>query len=126
MTQETHKDHKLRDLLLYCVIGILVSFAAVGIGFYQAKKGLSPGGGTKWIGFAIMTLLLFLNLIRSRQKLWNQHRFWLLLTGFAIAHLTAGIALVSHITNAGLIEFAACTLLEFAAADALFRRFLPS
>jgi len=63
---------KIRDVLLYCAIAIVVAAVAILIGAYRAKAGLPLGLPVKWLGFAIMTGLAFLNAFRSHSDYWRR------------------------------------------------------
>ena len=75
---------RLRDFLLYCVIGILVAALAVFYGVHQAKTNQTPGFSVKWLGFAILTAIIFGNAIRYTKPFWGLRRFWGLLAAFAV------------------------------------------
>lgn len=117
---------RIRDALLYCAIAIAVAAAAILIGFYRAKVGLPLGLPLKWIGFAIMTGLVFLNAFRSRRVYWSERRFWVLMGLFSMLHFAVGILVVTRLTKVGLIDFAVATLVEYFALSAYLDHFMRS
>jgi len=116
---------KIRDVLLYCAIGILVAAAAILSGIYRARAGLPLGLPAKWLGFAIMTGLVFLNGIRSYRDSWRRRRYWTLLALFSIIHFEVGFIVLSRLTRkVSLVDFAAATLIEYFALSAYLDHFL--
>ena len=78
----------------------------------------------QWMGFAIMTGLVFLNAFRSRRVYWSQRKSWVLMALFSIFHFAAGILVVARLAKVGLIDFAAATLLEYFALSAYLDHFM--
>jgi hypothetical protein len=126
MTQAAHRTipMKIRDVLLYCAIAVVVAAVAIFIGIYRAKGGLPLGLPVKWLGFAIMTGLIFLNAFRSHRDYWNQRKFWVLMTLFSIFHFVVGFIVVSRLGRVGLISFALVTVLEYFALSGYLDHFL--
>jgi hypothetical protein len=116
----------LRDLFLYCVIGVLVAGGAILLGDYRAKTMQSPDGSIKWFGFAIMTALVFGNAIRYSKQFWGSSRFWPALLLFSILHLVLGFLVVSRLTKVGMIQFAVVTPIEYFALVAYLGLFTKS
>ena len=114
----------VRDLLLYCAIGIAVAASAILYGIHQAKTNQPPGLPIKWLGFAIMTGLILLNAVRPYRSFWKQHRYWALLSVFVIVHFGIGFVIVSRLEKASLTNFAFFTLIEYFAMTAYFDHFL--
>jgi len=100
-TNPRAKWQRARDFLLYVLIGVLVAVFGILYGVHQADTKQTPGLPTKWLGFAIMTGLIFLNAIRSYRRSWGQRKYWVLLFFFAVVHFAAGIAVVSRLQNGG-------------------------
>jgi hypothetical protein len=115
---------KVRDLLLYGVIGILIAAAAILGGIYNARARLSHETITKWIGFGIMTALVFGNGIKFSRHLWNRRMFWIVLGGFVVLHLIVGVLAVSKAEKVGLLAFAVATPIEYFALVNLVEWFL--
>jgi len=116
----------LRDLSLYCVIGVLVAGTAIVLGTYRAKTGQAPVGSIKWIGFAIMTAFVFGNAIRYSKHFWGLSRFWRALLLFSILHLILGFLIVSRLTKVGMIHFALATPIEYFALVAYLGLFIKN
>jgi hypothetical protein len=115
---------RIRDGLLYCAIAIAVAAVAISIGFYRAKVGLPLGLPLKWIGFAIMTGLVFLNAFRSPKVYWSERRFWMFMAVFSMFHFAVGILVVTRLAKVGLIDFAIATPLEYFALSAYLEYFM--
>ncbi len=126
MAQASHRTTlmKLKDLLLYCVIGVLVAGTAMLLGIYRARARLSPGLSVKWLGFAIMTAFVFGNAIRYSRPAWGSPKFWMLLVLFSILHFGLGFLVVSKLANVGLIHFALATPVEYFALTACLGQLL--
>src|SRR5438034_7737754 len=90
MTKHKEPSHRLRDFLLYIAIGVSIAASVILLGVHLAKTGQKPEAGTKWIGFFILTLLLFWWTIRAYVPFWNNPRFWKFLVAFAVVHLVLG------------------------------------
>jgi hypothetical protein len=114
----------IKDLLLYIAIAVLIVVSAILYADHQAKLGQPPGLPNNWLGFSIMTGLVFLNVFRSFRAHWRQRRFWTLLLPILILHFGAGFVVVSQLGNAGLVGFALAGLLEVFALDTYLNRFL--
>jgi hypothetical protein len=95
------------------LIGVSLAVFAILYGIYQAKLGQAPGLPVKWLGFAIMTGIVFLNGIRSYRASWGQRRYWVLLAIFSILHFGVGFIIVSRLGKVGLINFAIATIVEY-------------
>ena len=121
----TPRSHRIRDLLFYVLIGVALALVIILLGVYQAKAGQKPQALLKWIGFAGMTFLVFLWLIRAQRAQWTNYKFWRHLVFLALIHLACGMAIVSRLTSASLFPFALATALEWYALSAYFARFLP-
>jgi energy-converting hydrogenase Eha subunit G len=115
---------KIKDFLLYCLIGVLVAATAMLVGLYQARAGLSPESSIKWIGFAGMTMFAFGYVIRHFRRFWAQPKFWWLLAAFLVLHLALGFLIVPKLTDARLIHFAVATPFEYFALTACLNRLL--
>jgi hypothetical protein len=126
MAQAIHRTAamRIRDVLLYCAIATVVAAAAILIGFCRARAGLPLGLPVKWIGFAIMTALVFLNAFRSYRVSSSRPRFWVLMTLFSIFHFAVGIIIVRWVAKIGLIDFAIATLIEYFALNAYLNHFM--
>jgi len=127
MNGATHKTKWKRagDFLLYVAVGVSLAVFAVLYGVHQAKLGQSPGLPPKWLGFSIMTGLVFLNGIRAYRDSWGRRRYWALLATFLMLHLGVGFIVLSRLTQkVSLIHFAFATLIEYFALSAYLDHFL--
>jgi len=115
---------RLKDLLLYCSIGVLVAAVAILAGIYRARTGATSEMSGKWLGFAIMTTLVFGYAIRDYRSSWSAPKFWALVVLFSLPHFIAGFFVVSNLARLGLIHFAVVTPVEYFVLDAFLRRFL--
>jgi hypothetical protein len=125
-TNQRTMVEKIKQLLLYCIIGVAVSAAAISLGILQAKAGSSAGLPIKWLGFAIMTALVFGNAIRYSKSRWTRPKFWGLLALFLFLHLAVGLAALWRLTQVGLIQFFLATVIEISVLSAYLGRFLSS
>ena len=116
--------NRIRDLLLYTAIAALLVTVLLLYAAHQAKVRQAAGFPTKWLGFSIMTGLVFLNAFRSHKAHWKQRRFWALLALFSAVHFGVGAFAVSRLGEVGLIDFAFATLLEYFALAAYLDHFL--
>jgi hypothetical protein len=112
MKRPANETHRMRDLFLYMGIGVLVASTAILLGIYQAETGQKPGASLKWVGFAILTLLVFWWAIRGYRPFWANARFWWFLTLFAVVHIASGIAVLLRITMTSLAPFILIAVVE--------------
>jgi hypothetical protein len=79
---------RVLQLLALLVAGVL---AAALVGFYSDNfESMVPG---RWVGWAGMTILLCVFIIRDHRRSWGRLSFWLTLTGLFAVH-TALYAIV--------------------------------
>lgn len=86
------KKSKLKDLLLCVALSALI----IGVIAAMFYAGMSPEFFVKWIGFAIMTALVFGVSIESSGALLRKSSFWLLFTAFLIVHCAAWAIILTH------------------------------
>jgi hypothetical protein len=107
------KNSRVRDFLLYVAIGISLIVLIVLYGNYQIAKRQSPGLPVKWLGFGVMTALIFWWAIRAYRPFWKKTKFWGSLTLFSVFHFSLGILILLKLARpVGLIDFAVATVLE--------------
>jgi hypothetical protein len=123
-TRRGRRWARIRDFLLYCAIAVSLVVLIILYGNHQIHAKEAPGFPVKWLGFSIMTGLVFLNAFRSHRDHWGQHRFWVLMTLFSIFHFSAGAVVVSRLGKVGLIDFALATLVEYFALSAYLDHFM--
>jgi hypothetical protein len=75
---------------------VAVSALIIGIVFEMFYAGMSPDFFVKWIGFSIMTALLFGIFIENSRALLRKRSFWLLFTSFLIVHCAAWAIILTH------------------------------
>lgn len=80
---------------------------------YQLATKQDAGLPVKWIGFLIMTALVFGNAIRYSRPYRGSRKFWGLLALFLAIHFISGFLIVPKVTNVGLIHFAIATPVEY-------------
>lgn len=118
------RSHRVRDFLLYIAVGTSLAVLAITLGVHQAKTGQKPEASLKWIGFAVMSLLIFWWTIGSSRPFWTNARFWGLLAVFAIMHVIVGVALLLRTTMVSLFPFVVITPLEYFLLSMCLSRFL--
>lgn len=116
---------RLRDLVLYVLIGVL---AVLGTGLYvlhQAKTHGSPNLPLKWMGFGAMSILVFGYAIRANRANWGKSEFWGPLAVFAFVHFALGLTLVSRLATLPMILLGPLFLAEYLAL-AIFLAYFSS
>jgi uncharacterized membrane protein len=122
MAQPQKRSHKVRDFLLYIAIAVSL-VALVGLlGVHQAKTGQKPEVLLKWIGFAVLTVLVFWWVIRAYRSFWANARFWRFIALFGAIHAVLGIGLLLRITVVSFLPFVAITPLEYLLLSAVLSR----
>jgi multisubunit Na+/H+ antiporter MnhB subunit len=117
-------SRRLRDFFLYIAIGMSVAILASLLGVYQAKTGQKPDALLKWIGFTIMSLLVFRWTIRAYRPQWGRARFWTLLAIFAVIHAGLGVGLLLRTKTGSLFPFVVIIPLEYFLLSTYLSRFL--
>jgi hypothetical protein len=124
MAQQRVRPHRMRDLLVYILVGVLVVALAIALGVHQAKTGQKAEASLKWIAFAFMTLLIFWWTIRAYRPFWANAKFWKLVSFFAVIHFVLGVGLLARTTTRSLFPFAVITPLEYFLLSTCLSRFL--
>ena len=110
---------RLRDLAVYCAIGVgLVSLIII-YGNYQLSHHEQGGLPLKWIGFAILTALVFGNTVRFSPDRRHSRRFWTTWAILLAAHLAGGILILLRITRIGMLQFFIILPFEYILLDRL-------
>lgn len=116
---------RIRDLVLYCVIGIAIALFAIGYGVYQAKTGSQARSfPAKWLGLFIMTGLLLYFAVRTYRGFADQGRFWRLIAIFGAGHFFAAWLLLTRIQSVTLGDFAIATIPEYFILMAYLEHFM--
>ena len=99
MRRHTSRRNRVRDLLLYVVIAILV-VAMIGVyAVHEAKPGGARSLPLKGLGFVGTSAIVFGYAIRACRPFWRMHKFWLLLTVFFIVHLSLGVLVLTRVAT---------------------------
>jgi hypothetical protein len=78
-------------------------YALVGVGWVTAVVLLAVYSGVeadplvKWLGFAVVTALVFGDTVRANRRQWRNQRFWSLLGVFLAVQSAVGVLLLSAI-----------------------------
>jgi cation transport ATPase len=107
------RSHRLRDFAVYVAISVCIVVLIGLLAVHQAKTGQKPGALLKWIGFAVMTLLIFWWAIRAYRPYWGNARFWRLLAVFALLHVVLGISILTRLIVGSLFPFVLAAALEY-------------
>jgi hypothetical protein len=110
MAQPQKRSHKVRDFLLYVAIAVSIVVLAGLLGVHQAKTGQKPEILLEWIGFAVLTVLVFWWVIRAYRPFWATARFWRFIALFGAIHVVV------------LLPFVAITPLEYLLLSAFLSR----
>lgn len=117
---------KLRDLLLYCTIGVAVVVLIVLYGNYQIEHKHAPGFPVKWLGLFIITALLLRFVTRAYRSFPDRRRFWRLIAIFGVVHFAVACLVLARIQKITLGDFALATVLEYFLLTAYLDHFLAS
>ena len=88
------KRGAIRDLLLYTLIGI---GAVAGVTSMAVLTKVEPDPLFKWLGFALVTAIVFGDTVRANRRQWRNQRFWSLLGVFLAVQSAVGVLLLSAI-----------------------------
>ena len=120
--QHGHGSHRPRDVSLYIAVGALIAVLAITLGVYQAKMLGRPGDLLKWVGFSVMTLLVFSWAIREHRSATISSRFWKFLGVFVVIHVVLGVSLLLRTAVTSLFPFVIATPLEYFLLSAVLTR----
>lgn len=104
---------RVRDFLLYIVIGVLAVLATGLYELHQAKTHGSPNLPLKWMGFGAISLVVFGYAIRSNRANWRKSEFWGPLAAFAFVHFAVGLTLLSRLATMPMILLGPLCLAEY-------------
>ena len=124
VTNHRTKGAKLRDLLLYCAIGIGLVALIILYGNYQIEHKQAPGFPIKWLGLLIISALLLRFANRAYRAFPDRGRFWRLVAIFGAVHFVVGFLLLTRIQKVTLGDFALASVLEYLLLMAYLDRFL--
>ena len=114
----------MRNFLLYTGVGITVALAAILLGVHQARSGHRAEDSLKWVGFAVLTLLVFWWIAQEHRDLWTGKQFWRFFGAFAMIHAGVGISILVSVRVTSLLPFILATPLEMWLVSACLNRVL--
>jgi hypothetical protein len=113
---------RIQELALYCGIGLLLAAVAIFVGVYRANRALSLGIPTGWIGFGVLTMLVFWWGIRAHRPVVASAGFWTGVAVFAVVHCVLGYLILSRwAERLSLVDFALATPVEYYVLTAYLR-----
>jgi len=124
MPRRQERAGRIRDLLLYTAIGVLIVAALSAFAVHQARTGGSPNLPLKWLGFAGMTAIVFGNTIRGSRPLWGRQRFWLLVGLFFAMHSGLGMFVLMRVPTVPLVLYGVLPGVEYVILAAYLDFFL--
>ncbi len=107
-----HREHVGRDLLLYIVVGLLVATAAIGYGFYCARRGEKPDFKNDWFVTVATAALVFGNTVKRHWALRRQLSLWAALFTLLVAHFGILLSIFSRMVKVPLLLIAVIPPLE--------------
>ena len=96
MTTLKNRPHRVRDFLLYVVIGVAFAALAIVLGVHQAKTGQPTDFAFKWIGFALNTAFVFGSSIKATRPWLKKSKLRIVLAILFLLHVTIGALVVSR------------------------------
>jgi hypothetical protein len=111
----------IRDFLLYTLIGIGAVTAVTLLAVFTRVEFDSL---FKWLGFGIVTALVFGDTIRTNRRQWRSRRFWLFLGVFFAVQCGLGIPLLSTVTKVPAIYWGLFFPLDYGVLAAYLAFFL--
>ena len=97
-------------ILVDVALGMGIVVAAVLFALLSIYTGKTIPIG--WLGLGGFTPLLLWLVIRSQRRHWKRLEFWLAMTGLAVLHVLAFVAILMHYPQWPLLWFVPVTLLE--------------
>lgn len=116
--------HRMRDLLLYIVIGILVAFAAIAYGIYAAKAGKGVSFKNDWTVTVTSAAIGFGYGLRGFWRFRDKPSFWIVSLGLLAAHFAILIPLLSRMEKVPLIWGAFIAPLDVLAIQFVMNKFV--
>lgn len=120
------RSRRIRDLLLYVAIALLIVVSVWMFAVHQARTGGSPNLPLKWLGFAGMTAIVFGNAIRACRRSWGNQKFWVFLVLFFAVHSVLGVFVLLRVPVVPLLLYAVLTGPEYLLLAAYLGYFLDS
>lgn len=112
-----HRDrlNRIRDFVVYTLVGVGAVAAVAGVALFTAMR---LDQAFKWLGFAVMTAIVFGGAIHMNRRWWRIPRFWLLLSSFLAVQSALGAAILSAVTKVYTIVWAVLIPLDYFALGA--------
>ena len=120
------RSGRMKDLLLYVAIAVLMVISVSVFALHQARSGSSPNLPLKWLGFAGMTAIVFGYTIHACRRSWGNQKFWALLALFFVVHSGLGVFVLLNEPVVPLVLYALLTPIEYAVLTAYLGYFLTS
>ena len=92
-TAPGRRSRRVRDLILYVVIGVAFAVVLWEFGFHATSRE-AIAVTLKWAFFAGVTAIVLGEAIHRNRRLWRSRRFWLLLGAFGAVQSVLGIVLL--------------------------------
>ena len=112
-TEHRSKGAKVRELLLYCTVGVSLVALIILYGNYQVEHKQTPGFPIKWLGLLIISALLLRFATRAYRSFPDRGRFWRVVAIFGAAHFLAAVFVLTRVQGVTLGEFAVATVPEY-------------
>jgi len=92
----TRAGHRLKAILLYAVVSILIAFALIGMASVVIDE-WGHDAYIRWGGLTGFTVALFTLFAGHSEKFLRKPRFWAVTAAILVAHLTAFAILLTHV-----------------------------
>lgn len=110
------------DFVLYVVIALAIGLGIIWFAGHPNAIPRSPFLTEKWIVFAGMTLLVFIQTAQSNKDLFVYRWFWLTLIVLLIVHCVIFIWILNRVQRVGLWTFAVGAILERGVVEGIVER----
>jgi len=122
-----HRQHTVRDSLLYIAIALLLVAGAISYAFYSAHKGKEPDFKNDWSVTVATAGLVFGYAVKAYWRLRQTWSFWAGWFGLLIAHFTILLPILSRAEKVPLLLIGVIAPLEivivYALLDLIVERF---
>jgi hypothetical protein len=120
-TARRTRTGEVRDLLLYVLVGV---GAVTGVSLVAVFTKVDFNSLFKWLGFGVVTALVFGDTIRTSLHHWRRRRFWVLLGIFFAVQCGLSIPLLWTVTKVPAIYWGLFFPLDYGALAAYLAYFL--
>lgn len=118
-----NRNGRIKDFLLYVAVGFGAVTAVTLLAVFTSTV---PDLLFKWLGFAVVTALVFGDMIRTNRRWWRSSRFWLLLGAFFAVQCGFGVLLLWSVTKVPAILWVLLIPLNYIALSAYLGFLLDS